>query len=282
MSEKNLSIKLKNIQYEILSEYDIPVEKRIENWEIGIGLNEVDGLKPSQYLIELTKDSIEGRKSFDEIENDLKTYYNRQLKDSINYSEMECDLVSTRIAKLLEDRTFVFSPIQLKSIHRKLFSGLLLDKKDNSIGEYRRYNISKKESILNGDTVIYGEYSTIDEFLKYDFENENEKNYSEMNFEKQIKTLAVFTSAIWQIHPFIEGNTRTIAVFIQKYLLSMGYDVNNDLFKENSVYFRNALVVSNYTNIPKRISPNFGYLEQFFLKLLYKKDIELEKIVVNI
>lgn len=271
---------LKNIEYEILKEYDIPVEKRIENWEVGIGLNEVDGLNPSKYLIELTKDSIEGRKTFDEIEKELKNYYNKQSKDSMNYSEMECDLVSTRIAKMLEDRTFVFSPIQLKSIHRKLFSELLLDERDNSIGEYRRYNISKKEPILNGDTVIYGEYTTIDEFLKYDFENESGKNYAEMSLEKQIKNLIKFTSVIWQIHPFVEGNTRTVAVFIQKYLLSMGYDVNNDLFKENSVYFRNALVASNYSNIPKRVSPNFSYLEQFFLKLLYKRDIELEKIQI--
>ncbi|MGL5904937.1 MAG: Fic family protein [Cetobacterium sp.] len=271
---------LKNIQYEIIKEYDTPVEKRIENWEVGIGLNEVDGLTPSSYLIQLTKESIEGKKTFDEIEKDLKNYYNKQDKNSINYSEMECDLVSTRIAKLLEDRAFVFSPIQLKSIHRKLFSELLLDERDNSIGEYRKYNISKKEPVLNGDTVIYGEYSTIDEFLKYDFENESSKNYSEMSLDKQIKSLARFTSAIWQIHPFIEGNTRTVAVFIQKYLLSMGYIVNNDLFRENSMYFRNSLVASNYSNIPKKISPNFTYLEEFFLKLLYSKKIELKEIKI--
>lgn len=271
---------LKNIQYEIIKEYDIPVEKRIENWEVGIGLNEVDGLIPSTYLIQLTKESIEGKKTFDEIEKDLKNYYSKQDKNSINYSEMECDLVSTRIAKLLEERAFVFSPIQLKSIHRKLFSELLLDERDNSIGEYRKYNISKKEPILNGDTVVYGEYSTIDEFLKYDFENESSKNYSQMSLEKQIKSLARFTSAIWQIHPFIEGNTRTVAVFIQKYLLSMVFLVNNDLFRENSVYFRNSLVASNYSNIPKKISPDFTYLEEFFLKLLYNKEIELKEIKI--
>lgn len=269
---------LKNIQYEIIKEYDTPVEKRIENWEVGIGLNEVDGLTPSTYLIELTKESIEGKKSFDEIEKELKNYYSKQDSNSINYSEMECDLVSTRIAKLLEDRAFVFSPVQLKSIHRKLFSELLLDERENSVGEYRKYNISKKEPILNGNTVIYGEYSTIEEFLKYDFENESSKNYSEMSVDKQIRNLSKFTSAIWQIHPFIEGNTRTIAVFIQKYLLQMGYDVNNELFRENSLYFRNTLVVSNYSNIPRKISPNFMYLEEFFLKLLSDRDIELEEI----
>lgn len=271
---------LKNIQYEIIKEYDTPVEKRIENWEVGIGLNEVDGLIPSSYLIQLTKESIEGKKTFDEIEKDLKNYYSKQDKNSINYSEMECDLVSTRIAKLLEERAFVFSPIQLKSIHRKLFSELLLDERDNSIGEYRKYNISKKEAVLNGDTVVYGEYRTIDEFLKYDFENESSKNYSQMSLEKQIKSLARFTSAIWQIHPFIEGNTRTVAVFIQKYLLSMGFLVNNDLFRENSVYFRNSLVASNYSNIPKKISPDFTYLEEFFLKFLYNKEIELKEIKI--
>ncbi|MGL6113465.1 MAG: Fic family protein [Cetobacterium sp.] len=271
---------LKNIPYEILKEYDIPVEKRIDNWEIGIGLNEVDGLKPSKYLIELTKDSIEGRKSFDEIEKDLKNYYKKQENKSINYDEMECDLVSTRIAKLLEEKTFVFSPIQLKSIHKKLFSGLLLDQRENLIGEYRSYNISKKEPILNGETVVYGDFSTIDEFLKYDFENEKGKNYSNMDVENQVKHLSRFISAIWQIHPFIEGNTRTVAVFIYKYLLQMGYEVNNDLFKEHSLYFRNALVISNYSNIPKRISPNSFYLEEFFLKLLYDKNLKLKKIEI--
>ncbi|MGL6064256.1 MAG: Fic family protein [Fusobacteriaceae bacterium] len=271
---------LKNIQYEIIKEYNTPVEKRIENWEIGIGLNKVDGLTPSTYLIQLAKESIEGKKTFDEIEKDLKNYYSKQDKKFINYSEMECDLVSTRIAKLLEDRAFVFSPIQLKSIHKKLFSELILDERDNNIGEYRKYNISKKEPVLNGDTVIYGEYTTIVEFLKYDFENESSKNYSEMSLEKQIKNLTQFTSRIWQVHPFIEGNTRTIAVFIQKYILSMGYHVNNHFFKENSVYFRNALIASNYSDIPRKISPNFYYLEEFFLKLLSDREIELKEIKI--
>ncbi|WP_261813036.1 Fic family protein [Paraclostridium bifermentans] len=89
--------------------------------------------------------------------------------------------------------------------------------------------------------------------------------------------LARFTSSIWQVHPFCEGNTRTTAVFIIKYLRSLGYNVNNDLFKKHSLYFRNALVLSNYSDVNRNIRPDFKYLESFFEKLLIDTKIELEQ-----
>ena len=90
-----------------------------------------------------------------------------------------------------------------------------------------------------------------------------------------MECISKFTSAIWQVHPFAEGNTRTTAVFIEKYLRTKGYDVNNDLFKENSVFFRNALVISNFSDINLKISPDFKYLYSFFSKLLINHDEKL-------
>ena len=250
-------------------------EIKKNNWEVAIGLNKVDGLVPSDYLKELVKKSINGEKNYREVEKELHKYYeNRNLtKEEINTKE--CDIVSTRIAELLEDGSFTFSPIYLKSIHKYLFDGVFEGDIKNYAGIFRDYNISKKEDILNGKTVIYGNYKDLMEYLRYDFGEEENVDYTKLSPEGQVKRISKFTSAIWQVHPFVEGNTRTIAVFIEKYLRTKGYEVNNDLFKENSLFFRNALVISNFSDINLGISPDFKYLHSFFSKLLINKTQEL-------
>ena len=250
-------------------------EIKKNNWEVAIGLNKVDGLVPSDYLKELVKKSINGEKNYREVEKELHKYYeNRNLtKEEINTKE--CDIVSTRIAELLEDGSFTFSPIYLKSIHKYLFDGVFEGDIKNYAGTFRDYNISKKEDILNGKTVIYGNYKDLMEYLRYDFGEEENVDYTKLSPEGQVKRISKFTSAIWQVHPFVEGNTRTTAVFIEKYLRTKGYKVNNDLFKENSLFFRNALVISNFSDINLGISPDFKYLHSFFSKLLINKRQEL-------
>lgn len=247
-----------------------------ENWEIAIGLNKVDGLNPSPYLKELILESVNGESSYKEIEEKLHRYYeNRDLSKREERNTRECDIVSTRIAELLEDGSFIFSPIYLKSIHRYLFDGVFEDSIKNYAGVFRDYNISKKEEVLNGKSVVYGNYQDLMEYLKYDFEEEKKIDYTKLSPEKQVERISKFTSVIWQIHPFVERNTGTTAVFIEKYLRTKGYDVNNDLFKENSVFFRNALVISNFSDINLKISPDFKYLYSFFSKLLINHDEKL-------
>lgn len=259
-------------------EYEKDKKIKKENWEMAVGLNEVDGLKPSSYLKELINDSVEGKSTYLEIETKLHNYYKSQdiTKQEIRDNK-ECDIVSTRIAEILEDGSFTFSPIYLKSIHRRLFENIFEGELEGWAGKFREINITKKEPILDGDTVTYANHFDILDYLKYDFEEEESKDYTKLSQEQQVQRVAKFTSATWQTHPFREGNTRTIAVFIEKYLRTKGYNVNNELFKENSVYFRNALVLSNYTNISKGINSNYEYLYSFFKKLLIDREIKLEK-----
>lgn len=266
-------------EYIIVNCDKTPSEIKKSNWETAIGLNLVDGLTPSEYLIELKELSISGKMDYSEIEQKLRSYYEKQdFNNPIIKKEFECDIVSTRIAEIFEDKGFVFSPIFLKDIHSRLFDGVFGGKLNNYVGKFRDYNITKKEPILNGRTVTYGNYGSLMEYLKYDFDEEKNHNYSKLTADKQIERIAKFTSSIWQIHPFVEGNIHTVAVFIEKYLRSNGWNVNNDLFKENSLYFRNALVLSNYTNNQERIYPNLDYLQDFFDKLLNDKSIELKEI----
>ena len=230
-------------------------KKKQEYWSTGIGLNKVDNLEPSKYLIDLSEKNINGELKYTEVEDLLKTYYETQNQADINVQrEKECDIVSLRIAQLLEDKSFGFSPITLKNIHKFLFKDIY-----DFAGNYRNYNITKKEEILNGDTVKYVNFQDIESYMEYDFKEEKEFDYSKLNSTELISHIVKFTSSIWQIHPFGEGNTRTTAVFIEKYLNSMGFNINNDMFKNNSLYFRNALVRSNYGNIPKGIYPTFQY-----------------------
>lgn len=259
-------------------EYEKDKKIKKENWEMAVGLNEVDGLKPSSYLKELINDSVEGKSTYLEIETKLHNYYKSQdiTKQEIRDNK-ECDIVSTRIAEILEDGSFTFSPIYLKSIHRRLFENIFEGELEGWAGKFREINITKKEPILDGDAVTYANHFDILDYLKYDFEEEKSKDYTKLSQEQQVQRVAKFTSAIWQTHPFREGNTRTTAVFIEKYLRTKGYNVNNELFKENSVYFRNALVLSNYTNISKGINSNYEYLYSFFKKLLIDREIKLEK-----
>ena len=158
----------------------------------------------------------------------------------------------------------------IKNIHKHIFKDIY-----DFAGNYREYNITKEESILNGDTVNYVDYKNMEEYLTYDFKEEKEFDYSKLNKDETIKHIVKFTSSIWQVHPFGEGNTRTTAVFIEKYLNNMGFNVNNDMFKKYSLYFRNSLVRSNYGNIPKGIYPTFEYLIMFFENLLNNKDNKL-------
>ena len=247
------------------------VSKKQEYWDVGIGLNKVDNLEPSKYLIDLSKKNINGELKYIEVEELLKTYYETQDNNIKIKQEKECDLVSLRIAQLLENKSFGFSPVTIKNIHKYLFKDIY-----DFAGEYRNYNITKKEEILNGDTVKYVNYQEIESFLEYDFKQEKEFDYSSLSKDELIKHIAKFTSSIWQVHPFGEGNTRTTAVFIEKYLNSMGFEVNNTMFKEHSKYFRNSLVVSNYGNIPKEVYPKFDYLIMFFENLLQGKNYILD------
>lgn len=266
--EKELNGELNS--YEKVEETKDSYKKQLY-WDMAIGLQQVDSLVPSKYLIELANDNINGKISSYKIEELLNKYYAKQnMADKKVSDEHECDLVATRIVELLNDNNFSFRPITLKVIHEYLFKGIY-----DFAGKYRTYNITKEEPILKGDTVIYASFNEIKRTLDYDFNQEMEYDYSKLTLQEQINHIVDFTSRVWQVHAFGEGNTRTVAVMIEKYLRSLGYNVNNDLFKEHSVYFRNALVRSNYSNRAKNIYPTNEYLIKFFENLLADKKHEL-------
>ena len=247
-------------------------------WKTAIGLQDVDGLKTSEYLLETAKEHIEGRIDIKTAQKRIQSYYEqRQSRTEIEDGTKEADIVSARIAELLGERTFQFSPAEWKTIHKRLFKDIF-----PHAGEYRTYNITKSEWVLNGETVLYASADSIRDTLDYDFGREKNFSYEGLSADDAVKHIAKFTSGIWQIHPFCEGNTRSTAVFIIKYLKTFGFSVNNEIFAENSWYFRNSLVRANYNDLRKGINTTTIYLERFFENLLMGYQNELKNRFIHV
>ena len=237
-----------------------------ENWKTAIGLQAVDGLQPSAYLIDVAKRNIEGEISLDETRKLIDSYYqSKTVRTPKDEDEEEADKVSANIAKILASKTFAFNTNGYVSLHRRIFEGVF-----KHAGEIRQYDISKKEWVLEGDSVNYLNWEDLRRALDWDIEQEKNFSYKGLTDDEKIEHIAKFVSGIWQIHAFREGNTRTTAIFTIQYLRSLGYEVNNEIFAKHSWYFRNALVRANYRNIQKGIDYSPIYLVRFFRNLLLK------------
>lgn len=245
---------------------------RAEAWRVAIGLQAVDGLKTSEYLQETARRNIEGEITIDEARELVKEYYiKKTVHDDDDADKEEADRVSSNISKLLQTDAFTYSVAGFAAIHRAIFEGVF-----KHAGRFRDYDISKKEWVLRNDTVLYGRWQDLRMTVEYDLEQERQFDYTALNKDQMIEHLAKFVAGLWQIHPFGEGNTRTTAIFTIKYLRSLGFSVNNDMFEHYSWYFRNALVRANYRNVQKGINAEPIFLVRFFRNLLLGETNELK------
>lgn len=235
-----------------------------EQWKIAMGLQAVDGMKPSQYLVDVARRNIEGDITMDEVQELLHSYYaSATNRDKIEENEEEADKASANIKRILSTNTLAFNTNGYIATHRRIFEGVF-----KHAGQLRQYDISKKEWVLHGDTVNYLNWEDLRRALDYDIQQEKDFSYKGLSDDEKIKHICRFTSGLWQIHPFCEGNTRATAVFLIQYLRSIGYTVTNDMFAEHSWYFRNALVRANYKNLAQGIDYELVYLERFLRNML--------------
>ena len=247
-------------------------------WKTAIGLQKVDGLTPSDYLIETARKNIEGEITLSESRQRIESYYkSRPSKCEDADRVKEADLVSQHIAEILAEPTFSLTPASYKAIHRKLFRGVF-----SHAGKIRDYNITKSEWVLDKDTVRYESADVVEATLEYEFEKERRFDYKGMTPQETVSHLVRFVVDVWQIHAFGEGNTRTTSIFLIKYLRHLGFNVTNDVFAENAWYFRNALVRANYSNLPRGVHPTTVFLELFFENLLLGGANELKSRFLHI
>ena len=250
-----------------------------EQWKTAIGLQAVDGLKPSQYLLDTARRNIEGDITMDEVQELLRSYYaSADIRDKTEKNDEEADKAAANIKKILSTKTLAFNANGYIATHRRIFEGIF-----KHAGQLRTYDITKKEWVLHGDTVNYLNWEDLRRAIDYDIQQEKEFSYKGLSDDEKIRHLCRFTAGLWQIHPFCEGNTRTTAVFLIQYLRSIGYKVANDMFADYSWYFRNALVRANYRNSALEIDYEHEYLERFFRNMLLGEQWVLKSryLVVN-
>lgn len=257
---------------EYIKQVEPSAQESANAWRTAIGLQAVDGLKTSPYLLDIARQNINGDVTIDEVRELLDTYYkSKTTRTAVEDMEEEADKVAANIKKILSSRTIAFNTNGFIATHRRIFEGVF-----KHAGKIRQYDITKKEWVLRGATVNYLNWEDIKNALDYDIQQERDFSYKHLSDDDKIKHICRFVSGLWQIHPFQEGNTRTTAVFIIQYLRSIGYNVTNTLFEEHSWYFRNALVRANYKNSQLGIDYDFSFLEKFFQNLLMNKNHELK------
>lgn len=256
---------------EYIRQGDLGAAEDAQQWQAAIGLQAVDGMKPSQYLIDTAKRNIEGEITIDEVHDLLQSYYaSRSTRVGTEDAEEEADKAAANIKRILSTQTLAFNTNGYIATHRRIFEGVF-----KHAGELRKYDITKKEWVLRGDTVHYLNWEDLRKALDYDIQQEKDFSYKGLTDVEKVKHLCRFTAGLWQIHAFREGNTRTTAVFLIQYLRSIGYKVNNDMFARHSWYFRNALVRANYKNSALGVDYDYQYLERFFFNLLLGEENEL-------
>lgn len=247
-------------------------KQRAENWQIAIGLQDVDRLQNSAYLLDTARQHIEGELDIAAVQKRIEDYYRTtEGRELASQRTDEADIVATRISAVLAEKTFAFIPSCYANLHKRLFGGLY-----KHAGEYRTVNISKREWVLDGESVLYAPYELLRETIEYDFAQEREFSYKGLSAQDSVKHIAKFISGLWQIHPFMEGNTRTTAVFTIMYLRQFGFAVSNEPFRDHSWYFRNALVRANYNDYQQNIASTTVFLERFFDNLLFNGKNELK------
>jgi len=231
-----------DIDYQVVSA-DYSRDVKAAAWDIATGLQKIDGLSPSTYAQEIAIEYIAGQTSYDEFEDALQQHYSTLSHAENRSAEFEADITSLRIAEIIAEPTFTLSPASLRAIHGRIFKGVFEDSR--WAGQWRTKNLSKNEPVIANRSINYTDFREIRDVLGYDFTQEKQKVYLEFSNEETVTQVMAFWSAIWQAHPFREGNTRATATYIIKYLRYLGIDVSNEPFAENAQFLRDALVLDN-------------------------------------
>lgn len=252
--------RLDNFDYRPASEH-VSEALRKHYWAVAIGLQDVDGLTVSPYLRAASDEYISGQRTLAEVSELVRAHHDAGNDEACT----EADLVSLRIAELLASNAFALAPEMLNRIHAYLFQDL--DENVYHPGQFKGERMVKQEEILNGDSVLYADPMTYQMSLQATFSAEQAKIYGAFDNEE----LAGFCRTIaflWQVHPFYEGNTRTIAVFSELYLNYLGFNVTNEPFEKHARYYRDALVRAMYRNAAAGIFPENKFLVGFYENIL--------------
>lgn len=242
-------------------------------WGTAIGLQAIDDLQPSDDLVDLAMQSVEGELLLRECSERLERRYAYRARLSEEGMRIEeADRVSARMAMLLCEPVCDLTASALVDIHRRLFTGI-----HENAGRYRTEIVARAEEILDGASVTYAGASGLAAVLDDVLAREAAWSYAGLAEDEIILHLSQFAATLFRVHPFDHGNVRTMAVFLLRYLRSLGYREMADTFAEGAVYFRGALVCAAYTSLPDGVTETPVYLARFLENLLLGQEHALDE-----
>lgn len=162
------------------------------------------------------------------------------IRDQDKLNDFESTMVQLSLIKLYKDGVDASSSSAVFAIHKALFSNVY-----EWAGEKRTMNIYKQEQVLAGLSVEYAKYNEIEKQLKAVDKEISKTNWGNCSEKKKIEKITRIIASIWQLHPFREGNTRTVATYLYFFMKEKGLKLNPDFLSSNAKFFRNALVLAS-------------------------------------
>ena len=157
---------------------------------------------------------------------------------------------------LLYERGFSdFTPAGLCEIHRFLFGDIY-----DWAGKYRIINIEKREKLLAGRSVWYSNDEDIPLDLENAFQELLSQDWPQFSRQDFVRHLTACFPKIWQVHPFREGNTRTLVMLMTFFVEHHGFYMDQELLAASSGYVRDSLVMASLDQFSE-----YEHLEQILL-----------------
>lgn len=271
MEKRNEKFKLEDFG-EYLHQSNPETKKRAYIWAAAIGLQATDGLRTTDKMRNTARRHIENQISLDEARQDIWRHYEDNPATTPEQTkEQEADKTAFNIARILFSGQAVdFSTDGYLNLHRQVFDGVY-----DHAGQLRTCDLVKKEWVLEKNTVIYLHWEEIRIALDSNFDFKENINYQHRKGRELVDWISQFTAAVWHIHPFNEGNTRTTAVMAILIARSLGHDLHTDVFAEHSWYYRNAMVRANYMDLDRNVHIHPEFLIRFYSNWLLGEQWDL-------
>lgn len=186
-----------------------------------------------------------------------------EIKDEKLLDQVESEYSRANMQILYSEGYNAFSKNSICYIHKKLFEDVY-----DWAGKYRTINIFKREELLAGMSVWYADSEDIDRDLREAWKRIMKIRWEALSTEEFAINVAHTFPALWQAHPFREGNTRSVVTLMVLFIESYGYYVDKELLARSAGYVRNSFVLASFGK-----NSEYEYLERILKDAICKDPI---------
>lgn len=186
------------------------------------------------------------------------------VKDEKALDLIEAEQSRVNMMLLYEQGFYDFTLEGLQAIHRFLFGDIY-----DWAGSFRIINIEKREKLLAGRSVWYSNDEAITDDLTAVFLDIQRQDWKALSRQAFVSAVSKYFARIWRIHPFREGNTRTVVMMLTFFVEHYGYYMDQNLLAENAGYVRDSFVMASLDQFSE-----YEHLEKILMDAVCDEPIE--------